>query len=55
LPQGARLDPAGPSLVRFAPGGMLDRSIHQEPVRIRILKDDAPEEVVVVQMSGAVE
>ncbi len=55
LPQGARLDPAGPSLVRFAPGGMLDRSIHQEPVRIRILKDEAPEEVVVVQMSGAVE
>lgn len=55
LPQGARLHPDGPALVRFAPGGMLDRSLHEEPVRIRILKDEAPEEIVLVQLSGAVE
>ncbi len=55
LPEGVLLPPDSPKEVRFAPGGGLDRTLHSEPVPLRLLSVDGRERVIHVSLYGTVQ
>jgi len=55
LPTGVGFDPAGPRQIVFAAGGVLDRSVHREPVRVGLKFDDGREARILVNLHGTVE
>jgi prepilin-type N-terminal cleavage/methylation domain-containing protein len=55
LPQGVGFDATGPKQIVFAAGGVLDRSVHREPVRLGLKFDDGREARILVNLHGTVE
>ncbi|MBL8861302.1 MAG: prepilin-type N-terminal cleavage/methylation domain-containing protein [Planctomycetes bacterium] len=55
LPRGVEFAPGGPTEIVFAAGGGLDRSVHQEPVRLALRLGDGREERILVNLHGTVE
>ncbi len=55
LPQGVEFDAAGPRQIVFAAGGVLDRAVHREPVRVGLKFDDGREAKIQVNLHGTVE
>ncbi|MBK7641753.1 MAG: prepilin-type N-terminal cleavage/methylation domain-containing protein [Planctomycetes bacterium] len=55
LPSDSHFGPDTPTEIYFQPGGGLDRARHPEALRIRLLRDDGPESLVIVQPYGTVE
>jgi len=55
LPRTTHFAPETPSEIHFQPGGGLDRAHHPEAVRIKLLRDEGPESLLIVQPYGTVE
>ena len=55
LPKTTHFAPDVPAEILFQPGGGLDRARHPEALRIRLLRDEGQESLVVVQPYGTVQ
>ncbi len=55
LPESLRFDTDAPAEIRFAPGGYLDRELHDEPVVFHLVDQDGKREEIRVGLYGTVE
>jgi hypothetical protein len=55
LPRNTHFAPDTPAQIYFQPGGGLDRARHPEALRIKLLRDEGAESLLIVQPYGTVE